>query len=155
MADTNALKWLRAQDTAYQTLEYVYDRVGAERAAEAVGKPIGMVCKTLVVEAAGKKHWLAIVPGDQRFNAKLMAQAIGEKSADLADSSVAERVTGYRVGGVSPFATRRPLPVVIETSLTCLDRIIVNGGRRGLLVELQTHDLIRLTRAKSASICRG
>ncbi len=154
MSDTNAVKWLRRQGAAVQVLTYAFTEIGADKAADAVGKPLEMVCKTLVVEASGKRFWVAIVPGDQRFNAKMTAQAIGEKSANLAETADAERVTGYRVGGISPFAMRRELPVVIEETLLVLDRIVVNGGRRGVLIELGTDDVVRLLNAKTAPICR-
>lgn len=154
MSDTIAIKWLRAQGVAFDVLKYTFSQVGAERAAEAVGRPLEIVCKTLVVEASGQKHWIAIVPGDVRFDPKKMAQAIRADHADLADTAVAERVSGYRIGGISPFALRRPLPVVIEESLLAVDRLVVNGGRRGVLVEMATADLVRLLAAVPADICR-
>lgn len=154
MSDTNAIKWLRAQQVDFQVLEYTFTEIGADHAAEAVGRPLEAVCKTLIVEASGRCYWVAIVPGDQRFDTRLMAAAIGQKHADTADRAQAEKVSGYRVGGVSPFAMRRRLPVVIEESLLALDTILVNGGRRGLLVELDTEDLVRLLEARPAPICR-
>ncbi len=153
MSDTNAIKWLRTQGVSFEVLEYSFSEVGADRAAEAVGRPLEMVCKTLVVEADDRSHFLAIVPGDQRFDTRRMAAAIGRKRAVLAEQAEAERITGYQVGGISPFAQRRRLPVVLEESLLALDRIIVNGGRRGVLVEIATTDLVRLLEAESASIC--
>lgn len=93
------------------------------------------------------------MPGDQRFDTRKMAAAIGVKSADLAEHDEAEKITGYQVGGISPFALRRALPVIIEESLLALDRIIVNGGRRGTLVEVATADLVRLLDARPADIC--
>lgn len=153
MSDTNAVKWLRTQGVNFNVLEYTFTGIGADHAAEAVGKPLEMVCKTLIVAASGS-YYVAIVPGDQRFGAYLMARAIGEKEADLADGPKAERATGYHVGGISPFAMRRKLPVVIEESLLALDRIIVNGGRRGVLVEMATDDLVRMLDARPANICR-
>ena len=82
-----------------------------------------------------------------------MAAAIGVSSADLAETDEAEKITGYHIGGISPFAMRRHLPVIIEESLLALDRLIVNGGRRGTLVEMQTVDLVRLLNARTADIC--
>jgi len=154
MSDTNAVKWLRAQDVGFEVLEYTFTEIGADHAAEAVGRPLEQVCKTLIVKASGKSFWVAIVPGDQRFDARLTAQAIGQQHADLAERDEAEKVSGYQVGGVSPFAMRRKLPVVIEESLLALDTIVVNGGRRGVLVELATDDLVRLLEATPACICR-
>ncbi len=153
MAETNAIKWLRAQGVGFEVLEYAFTEVGAELAAEAVGRPLEVTCKTLVVEAPGRQFWIAIVPGDQRFDTRKMAAAIGVKQADLAEHDEAEKITGYQVGGISPFALRRQLPVIIEESLLALDRIIVNGGRRGVLIELATADLVRLLEARPADIC--
>jgi Cys-tRNA(Pro)/Cys-tRNA(Cys) deacylase len=155
MSDTNAVKWLRAQGVKFDVFEYTFTEIGADHAAEAVGRPLEAVCKTLVVRAAGKQYWVAIVPGDQRFDPQLMAAAIGEKYADLAERDEAEKVSGYHVGGTSPFAMRRRLPVVIEESLLALDRVMLNGGRRGVLVELDTEDVVRLLDAKVADICRA
>ena len=153
MADTNAIKWLRSQGLEFQMLEYTFTEVGADLAAEAMGKPLEMVCKTLIVQGPGRSFWVAIVPGDQRFDTRKMAAAIGVKQADLAEHDEAEKITGYQVGGISPFAMRRKLPVVIEESLLALDRIIVNGGRRGVMLELDTQGLVRVLDAKPADIC--
>lgn len=155
MSDTNAVKWLHAQGVAFEVLAYPFTEVGADLAAEAVGRPLEMVCKTLIVQAANRHFWIAIVPGDQRFDTRLMAAAIGQKEARLADHDEAEKITGYQVGGISPFAMRRKLPVVIEETLLALDRIIVNGGRRGVMVEMATQDLVQLLQASPAAICSG
>ena len=154
MSDTNAIKWLRAQSVEFEVLAYEFTEIGADHAAEAVGRPLETVCKTLIVEASGKDFWVAIVPGDQRFDARMMAHAIGVAHVDMAKQPDAEKVTGYHVGGISPFATRRHLPVVIEESLLALERISVNGGRRGVLVEMATEDLVDLLDAKPMNICR-
>lgn len=153
MPETNAIKWLRAQHVDFRVLEYEFSEVGADRAAAAIGRPLEAVCKTLVVKSATNAYWLAIVPGDQRFDTRRMAAAINVAHADLAPPADAERVTGYRVGGLSPFAQRRKLPVLIEESLLALERIIVNGGRRGVLVELPTIELVRLLDARPADLC--
>ena len=153
MSDTNAIKWLRAQGVSFKVLEYEFTEIGAEHAAEAVGQPLEQVCKTLIVKATGNAFWIAIVPGDQRFDPRRMAAAIGVAHADLADQKEAEKVSGYRVGGISPFAMRRKLPVIIEESLLALDTIMVNGGRRGVMVEMATDELVRLIEARPADIC--
>ena len=153
MSDTNAIKWLRAQNARFEVLEYEFTEIGADHAAEAVGRPLEMVCKTLVIKATGNAYWLAIVPGDQRFDTRRMAAAVGVAHADMADQDEAEKVTGYKVGGISPFAQRRKLPVVIEESLLALETIIVNGGRRGVLVEMPVDELVRLLEAQAKDIC--
>ncbi|MCB9853062.1 MAG: aminoacyl-tRNA deacylase [Phycisphaerales bacterium] len=153
MSDTNAIKWLRAQGVSFDVLEYDYERIGAEAAAEAVGRPLEMVCKTLVVRGPDRSAWAAIVPGDQRFDSRKTATAIGAKSAELMEADEAERISGYKLGGVSPFCMRRSLPTILEESLLVLERIVVNGGRRGVLVELATEDLVRLLDARAADVC--
>ncbi len=153
MSDTNAVKWLRTQGVAFDVLAYEFTKIGAEAAAAAVGRPLEMVCKTLIVKASGNAFWVAIVPGDQRFDPKRTAAAIGAARVDLAEQAEAEKVSGYKVGGISPFAMRRKLPVLIEESLLVLDRVIVNGGRRGVLVEMNTEDLVRILDARPADIC--
>ena len=153
MPDTNAIKWLRSQGVAFDVLEYTFTEIGADHAAEAVGKPLEACCKTLIVKAVGKSFWVAIVPGDQRFDTRKMAKAIGVAEAELAEQEEAEKVSGYLIGGISPFAMRRSLPVVIEESLLALDRILVNGGRRGVLLEMAMEDIVRLLNARPADIC--
>lgn len=153
MPDTNAVKWLRTQGVAFEVLEYAFTEIGADHAAEAVGRPLEAVCKTLIVKADGKHFYIAVVPGDQRFDTRLMAAAAGAKHADLADQAEAEKITGYHVGGISPFAQRRKLPVFIEESLLALDRIVVSAGRRGTMVELAVDDLVRLLEATPARVC--
>ena len=148
------VKWLRTQGAAFDVIEYEFTEVGAEHAAAAVGRPLEMVCKTLVAKVTGNAYWLAIVPGDQRFDLRRMAAALGVAHADMATPADAEKATGYKVGGISPFALRRKLPVVIEESLLALDRLIVNGGRRGVLIELTPDELVRLLDARPVDLCR-
>ena len=99
MADTNAIKWLRTQNVAFDVLEYTFTEIGADHAAEAVGRPLEAVCKTLIVKTAGRAFWVAIVPGDQRFDTRKLAAAVEVKEADLAETEEAEKVSGYQVGG--------------------------------------------------------
>lgn len=153
MSDTNAIKWLRSQGIKIEVLEYDYARIGAEAAAEAIGRPLEMVCKTLIVRGPDRSAWAAIVPGDQRFDSRKMATAIGAKSAELMEADDAERISGYKLGGVSPFCMRRSLPTIIEESLLVLDTIVLNGGRRGVLVEMATEDVVRLLDARAADVC--
>ena len=154
MSDTNAVKWLSTQGVEFEVLEYEFTEIGADHAAEAVGKPLEMVCKTLVVKVTGNAYWLAIIPGDQRFDLRRLASAIGVRQAEMAPAAEAEKVTGYKIGGISPFAARRKLPAVIEESLLALDTIIVNGGRRGVLVELAVADVVLLLDARAVDLCR-
>lgn len=153
MADTNAIKWLTAQGVPFKVLEYEFTEIGADRAAEATGIPLEQCCKTLIVKGEGRNYWVAIVPGDQRFDTRKLAAAVDQKLASLTDMDEAEKVTGYKVGGISPFAMRRHLPTLIEESLLALDTIVVNGGRRGILLVMRTDDIVRLLNAQPADLC--
>lgn len=155
MSDTNAIKWLRAQGVAFDVLTYEFSEVGADLAAEAVGRPLEMVCKTLIVKTGLRAYSVAIVPGDRRFDTRKMAAAVGERQVELAPREEAEKVSGYLVGGISPFAMRRQLPVVIEESLLALDRMTVSGGRRGVQIEMAPDKLAELLNARPADICSG
>jgi Cys-tRNA(Pro)/Cys-tRNA(Cys) deacylase len=153
MAETNAIKWLRARNVDFQVHEYEFTEIGAESSAQAINRPLEMVCKTLIVQAARRQFYAAIVPGDQRFDPRLMAAAVSEKYAELAEREDAEKISGYKIGGISPFAMRRQLTVLIEESLLALDRLVVNAGRRGILLELAAQDLVSLLDARTANIC--
>lgn len=154
MSDTNAVKWLRTQNVPFEVIEYEFTQVGAEHAAAAIGRPLEMVCKTLVVKATGNTYYFAIVPGDQRFDPRRMAKALDVPQADAAPPAEAEKITGYKVGGISPIAARRRLPVLIEETLLVLETIIINGGRRGVLIEMPTEQLVHLLEARPADLCR-
>jgi len=153
MSDTNAIKWLRTQGVRFEVLEYEFSKVGADLAAAAVGRPLEAVCKTLIVQAEGRSFWVAIVPGDQRFDTRKMAAAIGAKTADLASNEDAER--GQRVPDRGYLAVRH------ETQAADGDRGIAHGvgphrgewGQAGVLVELAAEELVRLTEARAAGIC--
>lgn len=155
MSDTNAIKWLRTQNVAFDVLTYTFTEVGADHAAEGVDRPLEMCCKTLIAKVTGNAYWVVIVPGDRRFDPRRLAAAIGVAHADMAAPAEAEKISGYHVGGISPFAQRRKLPVAIEESLLALDRILVNGGRRGVLLEMRTENVVRLLGARPLDLCRA
>ncbi len=120
-------------------------------AAEHLGVEPHRVFKTLVTEVDGAPT-VAVVPVSGDLDLKALASAAGGKKAALADRALAERVTGYVRGGISPLGQRRQLPTVIDESATALPTVYVSAGRRGLQVELAPADLIRLTSAVLAPI---
>jgi Cys-tRNA(Pro)/Cys-tRNA(Cys) deacylase len=121
-----------------------------EEAAAKLGVEPGRVFKTLVCRAEGAGLLLALVPAAARLDLKALAAALGAKKADLADPGVAQRTTGYVLGGISPLGGRKALPAVLDASATGYGTIFVSAGRRGLQVELAPQDLIRLTGATTA-----
>ena len=123
---------------------YDYDpnaeRVGLQ-AAEAMGVSPGEVFKTLMAELDGKPV-CAIVPSDEEVNMKKLAAALGGKSAHMMKPADAERLTGYKVGGISPLGQRKPVPTALDEMAQLFDEIFLNGGQRGLQIRIRPTDLI-------------
>ena len=122
-------------------------------AAAALGVDPSTVCKTLIASVDGRLV-AAVVSVDRQLDLKALAVAVGGRRASLAEPSAAERATGSVVGGISPLAPRRPLPVVLDVAAAARPRILVSAGRRGLQLELAPGDLTRLSDATLAPIAR-
>lgn len=138
----------------YTLASYDYDP-GAERvglqAAEALSAPPGEVLKTLMVRADGKPACV-VLASDREVAMKKLAAALGAKSAEMMKPADAERMTGYRVGGVSPFGQKRPVPTVIDSDAAALPAAFVNAGQRGLQARLAPAELIRALSATVAPV---
>lgn len=128
------------------------ERNYAMAAATALGVDPARVFKTLVVMADGRAV-VGIVPADRQLSLKAIAAAVGAKRAEIAEPATAERITGYVVGGISPFGQKRRLPTVLDASAAGQLTIFVSGGRRGCDVELAPGDIVRLLSATTAPIC--
>jgi Cys-tRNA(Pro)/Cys-tRNA(Cys) deacylase len=152
MAETRGTRYLRQQGVEFELRTYRHDRKGAVFAAESLDIPLERFAKTLVAEAGGAV--LVLMAGDRELSLRKLARARGVKDASMADPKDAERLTGYLVGGIGPFGTRRALPVLVDASLTAHDRIAVNGGGRGVIVELGRDDLLRVTGAATAELAQ-
>lgn len=154
---TPAIKLLEKRATLHKVLQYEHDpRVesyGLE-AAEVLGLPAEQVFKTLLVALDGqvKNLAVAIIPVDRKLSLKLVAKALGAKKAVMADPIVAQSVTGYVVGGISPLGQKKRLPTVIEQSAQPQAQICVSAGKRGLDIQLCPKALAGLISAKFAPI---
>jgi Cys-tRNA(Pro)/Cys-tRNA(Cys) deacylase len=148
------MRFLRQRRVAFDVHIYEHLEKGAEFAASALGLPLERFAKTLVVEAAGDPVF-ALMPGGRELSLKKLARAAGAKQAQLADPRDAERVTGYPVGGISPFGARRALPAFLEESLLEHERIAINAGQRGVILELASADVVRLLDATAADLAAG
>ncbi|MBF4590161.1 Cys-tRNA(Pro) deacylase [Curtobacterium sp. VKM Ac-1395] len=124
-----------------------------EEAAAALGLREEQVFKTLVVSVDGALA-VAIVPVANRLDLKAIAAAVGGKKATLADPALAEKRTGYVVGGISPVGQRSKIPTVLDASASEYATIFVSGGRRGFDIEIAPGDLLRVTEATTAAIAR-
>ena len=151
---TPATQALDAAGVAYSLATYDYepsaDRVGLQ-AAEALGAPASEVLKTLIVRCDGRPACV-VLASDREVSMKKLAAALGAKSAEMAPVPEAERITGYRVGGVSPFGQKKRLPTVVDAAAAALPQAFVNGGQRGLQARLAPADLVRVLDAKVAEI---
>jgi Cys-tRNA(Pro) deacylase len=148
LPSTPALLTLRAAKVAFEPRLYKYVEKGGTRAsAEALGVDEHAVIKTIVLESGERRPLICLMHGDRQISTKQLARALGEKTIQPCDPAVAQRHTGYLVGGTSPFGTRKPLPVYVERTILELPLIYINGGARGLLVSLAPAALTQLLNA--------
>jgi Cys-tRNA(Pro) deacylase len=137
MKKTSATRALDSAGVEYTVHTYPYVEKGGTRASSsALGVDEHIVVKTLVFQDEARKPLIVLMHGDRRVSAKDLARAIGAKKTSPCAPDVAQRHTGYQVGGTSPFGTRKPLPVYVERSILDLERIYINGGGRGFLVSI-------------------
>lgn len=152
VSETPATQWLRRAGVAFS--EHVYDYVehgGTAESARQLGVDEHAVVKTLVMQDEKGEPFVVLMHGDRQVSTKNLARAIGTKSVAPCTPEAAERASGYQVGGTSPFATRKAMPVYVEATILDLDRICINGGRRGYLVGITPGVLTALLAASPVS----
>ena len=133
--ETPATQWLKAHRVAYTEHPYEYlEHGGALHSAEVLGQDPYTVVKTLIMQDQDAKPLVVLMHGNRKVSTKNLARQIGAKSVEPCAPEVANRHSGYLVGGTSPFGTRKQMPVYIEETILGLPRICINGGRRGFLV---------------------
>jgi len=134
---TPATQWLRAQGVTYTEHVYEYvDHGGAAWGAQSLGLPVHAVIKTLVMQDDASQPLVVLMHGDREVSTKQLARAIGARQVEPCKPEVAQRHSGYLVGGTSPFGLRKAMPIYGEQSVRTLERIYINGGRRGYLLGL-------------------
>lgn len=145
MADTQATVFLKANKISYTEHEYEYvEHGGTEVSASALGVPEHNVVKTLVMQDEDAKPLIVLMHGDKRVSTKNLARQAGRKRIEPCKPDVAQRHSGYQVGGTSPFGTKKKMPVFMERSILELPKIYINGGRRGFLVCIDSSELKNL-----------
>ena len=144
MADTPATMFLKASKVAYTEHEYEYvEHGGTEVSARSLGVPEHHVVKTLVMQDEDAKPLIVLMHGDKKVSTKNLARQGGRKRIEPCKPEIAQRHSGYQVGGTSPFGTRKKMPIYLERSVLELPRIYINAGRRGFLVGISPQELVR------------
>lgn len=149
ISETQATQLLKANKVAFTEHPYDYlEHGGAQHSAQVLGLDPFTVVKTLVMQDQDAKPLLVLMHGNRKVSTKNLARQINAKSVEPCAPEVANRHSGYLVGGTSPFGTRRTMPVYIEASILDLPRIAINGGRRGFLIQLDPQVCVQLLGAK-------
>ena len=149
VSETPATQFLRRHGIAFT--EHVYDYVehgGTSESSRQLGVPENEVVKTLVMQDERAQPLIVLMHGDKTVSTKNLARQIGAKSVEPCKPDVAQRHSGYQVGGTSPFGTRKAMPVYVQSSVLELPRVCINGGRRGYLVGIAPAVLTELLSAK-------
>ena len=155
VSETPATAFLKQHGVAYTEHPYDYEEHGGTRVSSTrLGVDEHAVVKTLVMEDEDKKPLVVLMHGDREVSTKNLARQIGRKSVGPCAPDVAQRHSGYQVGGTSPFGLKKPLPVYVERSVLALERIFINGGRRGFLVGIDPRELVRVVGASPVECAR-
>ena len=151
---TKAIQFLKKRAALFEIIKYAHKEKGAEYAAGSIGYPLEKTIKTLVAEIGQTQYAIALMPGNKKLDVKKLASACRTKRAAMVDRDTAERLTGYLVGGISPFGLKRSLPSIMDESIMHHDAVIINGGQRGTMLKMKPADIAGLLACKITDIAR-
>jgi Cys-tRNA(Pro)/Cys-tRNA(Cys) deacylase len=151
---TRAISYLKKKKIPYEVVKYEHREKGAEYAASATDYPLEHTVKTLVVELDRKSYCLALLPGHRELDLKKLASLLGVKRTAMVDIKTAERLTGYLVGGISPFGTQQRLETIMESGILESEEIMINAGQRGVMLKMAPGDVLAALDCKVMSIAR-
>lgn len=150
---TNAIRCLLQHDIPFEVFTYAYEERGGTRvSSRELGVDEHAVVKTLIMETDAKDPLIVLMHGDREVSTKQLARVLGVKSVAPCEPKVANRHSGYMVGGTSPFGTHRAMPVYVEQTIFDLPHIYVNAGRRGMLVRIDPKDMTRVLTITSVQV---
>ena len=156
VSETPATVFLKKHGVTFSEHPYDYEERGGTRVSSAkLGVSEHDVVKTLVMEDEDKKPLIILMHGEREVSTKNLARQIGKKRVEPCKPDVAERHSGYQVGGTSPFGLRKPMPIFVERTVLGLPKIYINGGRRGFLVGIDPKELVRVVNAKEVEVGIG
>jgi Cys-tRNA(Pro) deacylase len=151
--ETPATRFLQQHRVAHSNHLYAYEEHGGTRvSARELNVPEHHVVKTLVMEDEAAQPLIVLMHGDHKVSTKELARQAGVKKIAPCKPEAAQRHTGYLVGGTSPFGTRKALPIFMEKTILELPLVYINGGRRGFLVGVHPHDLLRVLKPKLVTV---
>jgi Cys-tRNA(Pro) deacylase len=149
ISETPATALLKANKVDFTEHPYEYlEHGGANHSASVLGQDPFIVVKTLIMQDEAAKPLVVLMHGNRKVSTKNLARQIGRKSVEPCKPEVANRHSGYLVGGTSPFGTKREMPVYIEENILSLPRIFINGGRRGYLIHIDPQVCVKLLKAQ-------
>lgn len=152
VSETPATQWLKRRKISFGEHVYAYvEHGGTAESALQLGVDEHCVIKTLVMQDEAARPLIVLMHGDCTVSTKNLARAIGCKSVEPCSPEVAQRHSGYQVGGTSPFGTRKVMPVYVEASVLACERIYINGGRRGYLVSIAPEVLANQLEARAVT----
>jgi Cys-tRNA(Pro) deacylase len=153
VSETPATAFLKKHGVTFSEHPYEYEERGGTRVSSVkLGVSEHAVVKTLVMEDEDKKPLIILMHGDREVSTKNLARQIGKKRVESCKPDVAERHSGYQVGGTSPFGLRKPMPIYVERTVLGLPKIYINGGRRGFLVGIDPRELVRVVKAVEVEV---
>lgn len=151
---TLATNFLDKLGITYVKHTYDYQRKGSDVAAMGLGVGLHDVIKTLIMQKDGGEPIIVLQHGDKEVSLKDLARQIGAKNVESCEVKDAQRHTGYLVGGISPFGTKRQMPIYAEKSILNLDKFYINGGQRGFVLEMTPGELLKALRVTSIKVAR-
>ena len=151
---TRAISFLKKKKIPFEIVKYEHQEKGAEFAAKSTGFPLERTVKTLVLAVDRRGYCLVLMPGHMELNLKKLAALVGAKRTAMVDGKTAERLTGYLVGGISPFATRQRLRTIMESSILDYEQVMINAGQRGVMIKMDPNDIAAAVDCRMASISR-
>ena len=151
---TRAIVYLEKRKIPFEVVKYAHREKGAEFAAGAIGFALEQTIKTLVVQLDRSTYCLALMPGDRQLDLKALAKVLNVKRTTMADTAAAQRLTGYLVGGISPFGTKQKLPVIAQAGIDVFDEVLINAGQRGTMLKMSPRDIIKVLKCHVAEIAK-
>jgi len=140
---TRGEKWLQERRAEFRIVTFLHKQKGARASAEALDYPVERIIKSLVVELEPRRYAFVLMPGDRELSLRKLGRAT-KTSPQMAKPETAERITGYRLGGISPFGSYAELPVYMEETLILQDEVAINAGHRGVHAFMSPEDIAEL-----------